>query len=610
MYGFMMISECPAEEVPRVLKVASRVTRRLMPTLGRALQTNLVELPEVNGGWFTLAIEDDPWPALLDAYVDHAVAVLVYGTSPDGARVVGEAVLQNGPTVVYDLPGEFAAVVVDRRDRTITLTSTLLNRYGIRHTTAERGPFAVASFEVSLVASGLVPVEPDYPSLAGMLKVEYALNGHGFLHGVRHLRAHQPVHRGSDGRMSLPGGWRIDHEARIQPSDRGAAKQQNELAERILLSEVARQVQDTSSIVTDLTAGQDSRAVFGALLATNRPANIECKMAGEPNSPDVRTARRLAALNGARFAVQPGDAATDRFVENLDLLAFYMNGFTSGKRATVERSYPEAIVIHAHGGGGEIFTDFYGEKAFNPPGGSDRRALRDYLLQRPPGNFEPELQRRLAARVEETLDDLQSMSSDPWDLATHLYAFCRMSQWGALTAVVPWWRDRYLPFFNSSLFQTAMRLPPPLHRTFNLHRRLIMRHVRGGGRIPINQHERPVLAGDETWKRALRWLDSRSLLAWNRFRSRRVRLVSRARRVDQVRADLFTDRYAATIREILLSNDGCVPTLFGSDRATALLEGHQVGDMVHTSLVGTMLVMNRHLEMLYEGRRLAKAQHS
>lgn len=607
MYSFLMVSECPSQDARRRLEVSSEVTRRLMPALGRPLRGDFVDLPEIRGGWFTLAIDDDPWPALINTYIDDAVAGLIYGEMPDEPHRICRAVLDNGPTATYELAGEFAAVVVDRHHRTVTLTSTLLNRFGIRHTTDDAGPFGVASFEVSLVAAGLAPVNPDRATLASMLKLEYGLNGYGFLQGVRDLRGHQSIRRTSGGSVSQPAGWRLDSQSRIAPKDCEGVKRQGKVVQQLMLSEVASRVRGMSKIETDLTAGLDTRAVFAALLATLGPKRIECSAAGEPDSPDVDVARRLARLNGVPFSVDHHEEPTDRFVENLDLLAFYMNGLTNGKRATVERTYPAAGVLHGHGGGGGIYKDVYSVMALSPPSGGARRNLRDFLLNRQPADLLPDLLQQFAGRLDETLDDLQSISSDPWDLATNLYAFGRMSQWQAHTAVVPWWRNRYSPLVSSSLFAAAMRLPPPLSRTLDLHRALIVHHVRGGGWIPVNHRQRLVLAGEELWKTGLRWLDSRSALRWQRWRSRRKESKSRRQSVDHVRSQMFVGRYADPIVEILKSEDSCMPALFGAERTCELLEEHRSGRIDYTELFGRILVMNRYHYMLQEARRLARS---
>ena len=539
-------------------------------------------LPEMRAAFVTLKPALDLSPSLIQYVSAPSAAVLVFG-SQAGATDLADAVLREfvagGVAQVAQMTGSLSAVVIDRVQRRAWVTGTLLGHRSLFYY-ARDGRFMVSPHDLTLLATGRVPLMVDYASLSSMVACDWSLEGRSLLASVARCHPLEALCWDNDA-LTTQGVNSLNLNERLDVRDRTAINRQLDCVVEEVLASVRSHVQGASRVRCSLTAGMDSRAVLAAITGAAHNLPIHTSTSGGSSSEDVVVAKRLAALVGAHHERQePTPPALEDFGGVLRLKAFFCSGDTSAKRAMTRLPGidPSAELL-AGGNGGEIYRGFF-YQYFGATGTVPRdlepiaarllswRFRRLAQLPFADPAFNAEVNQRLLL----ALGRAGRCSADPYDILDLLYLFERYGRWGASQASQPWSRT-WTPFESAAAIRAAFRLPAPMGRHCSVHALLIQRFLpRRAYWIPINGGQLLALDGRGGIHYALR--QALTVGAMVRQQVRR-RLRKSARRSDDVKAS-FLSGELSQITEHLMDEEGSLSrVLFGRDGVRTLLARHR-----------------------------------
>ena len=603
MHTFVLVASASHPPSSEDLRSYAEVIRRAMPCLGVALAEGRTLVPECGAGWVWLAPVCTRERPLISEHVDDEFAVVTFGeTFGDLRRDAAEAVLAawraGGAFGVSRTEGSFAAAIAHRASGRIVLVGDAVGHRALRYH-AGAGTLIASPHEVSLVATGRCPTAIDYVSASSIVAAGWSLGGRSLLTGVHPCRATEYVEwRDGDVRIHrIPS--ILQGEDRIDGKDTEGIARQHERMIEAMRSYTRLFTRKDSVARTTLTAGLDSRVVLSLLLAELGPRPIQASCGGEPNSLDVKTARRVVERQGVAFSSAPLLFATpDEFIAHADLLAFAMNGDTDGKRAAYPPPRFDGSPQNIGGGwGGEVTRGFYyrgSPFAQRAHVGVEHAAeILKNVARSPKLPWACEdLVSGLEERSEEGARYYAAFSEDGYDILDLFYLHDRVAVWGALLGRFTWKERHWSPFLSLRLLELAGAMPAPIGDRTHVHEECIRRFAPRSYWISINGKTLLPLERPGQVARALRLFNRKwqALLQGRKgFRLGRLSAGS-----DQLRSTAFAGPLSQAVRDVLTSEGSFAFELFGRAGTERLLREPALGAKNHImQALGTLLIMER-----------------
>lgn len=623
MHTFTFVAGPPGSLARDRLLDHARAVRRVLPSLDTSLEIGASLLDHGGFGWSTVrpAVSEEP---LMASASTPGHAALVYGEvrsrEADGAGRLLQRWIDGGLAAVQELEGSFSAVIIDRTTGEVHLLGDLLGHRALRFF-ATSDELIVSPHDIAIAATGRLPAELDFTAAASILACEWSLGGRSMLRQVETCHPAEVVRwrlgtatpRRS---MSLPQPGADGDQLRPRMAERTRLADRTRMVERAVES-TRRFLDRCPDPVVDLTAGLDSRAALALVIGAGNWEGGTVQCSGAPDSLDTRYGARIAASQGLRFArTEPAVPTPSAFFDQVDLMAFAMNGDTNGKRALAPApEYTPVRRPHVWGGGGEIFRGYY----YPRPARQGRlrspddavRLLRSKLRTGSLPWRDDGLAHAVHARQEERLAMFAAVARSPYDLLDLYYLFERFGVWGSLKERFTWEPDRYWsPFTDARLIRLLFRLPDPLGTSARLHGDAIRRFLPGAYWTPVNAasllpFERLGAAG-RALNRAFR-VTARVAHRLPRGRARsQAAGVQAGESHERMRARIFAGPLAEPIAGTL-GADGSISTeLFGTAGVRALLDSHRSDAGIPTlQVLGALITMERWLEMARAARENA-----
>ncbi len=587
----------PSAEV--LLRRAAAHLARVMPDAGVPLETSLTLLDGLNGGWCRVEPSGTVGLPVLDEHVDDEQAVLVFGDLTGVPEdETARRIAREGVEDASELDGSFGAVVVHRPTGQVNLLTDCLGSRALRYFAGEDFLLA-APHDLTLLASGLVEVSLDLVSVASSVTTGWSLRGRSLLRGVATSRPDERVHW-QHGALRREETFLIDPGRRIAVGDKRRIRQQVEA-----MAEVAREgarafASRWPQAGIQLTAGMDSRAAMAAILPSLDRERTFVQTTGYPNSPDVRTARRIAEHYGLTFKrTEPQAPSSGGFLKTVDLFAFSMNGDTNAKRAPqVDGTYAERDSALSWGGAAAIFRGHYYSRTANRPLGL-QDALDKFRTARSGRHlaFDPRVEEGLARRVEETVRHYAGASTDGYDILDLLYAQERACVWDALKDRFTWTSTAFwTPFRDRRLVRMAYRLPAPISEYARIHETLIRQTLPWAYWVRCNYETLMPLEMAGAARPLLKRLDRRARRVAARLKARSAPTAEHAGH-EQAQAAMFAGPLADPIRDLLTQTSSISLELFGREELERLLREHTEGTHDHVQVLGRLVTAERWLHL-------------
>jgi hypothetical protein len=584
-------SACAAESF--LLFAGSSDSRRTVARVEKSLETLVPQsaegvskrvwlLDELNGGLVWVRPNAADREALLSVHDSptHFVAVhgKLYGDGGSPAEAVHDRVVSKKDRWfpgVRAFDGSFTAIVVDRREKSVT---TITDQIGCRALAwCENGRMlSVSPHAIALVGAGEVPLRWDLHSIASAVCIDWSIARRSFLSDINTLKPYE-VLRWEEGKASINHSTSISFDSRIEDSAQARA-QLNDAMVDTMVESTRHFSAEKARVDLLLTAGLDSRAVLGLLSAAGAKHLVRARTSGRAGSIDVEWARRLATVCEIPFdRMEPGRTSNDDFSASVRLHAFLSNGDSSAQRCLGK--LPETANHDMVGGcGGEIFTGFY-YPLFLPFGDvpDDPAGIAKIFMTRlrkgrwsALGAWDSPLQRGVRARLEQEIESYRDLGARRENLADLLYLWERYGQWGSIGHRLPW-TDGWTPFLAAEAVRSLFRFPRSAGKHCDVHRRVIRRHLPLAAYImPVNGSTFLPLRGSGETGFMLRQAQQ-AFGMMKRAAAKRLRTRQSEAGIDQVRAGMFSGENFDYIHSLLTDSRSLSNEVFGAKAIQNLL---------------------------------------
>jgi asparagine synthase (glutamine-hydrolysing) len=227
---------------------------------------------------------------------------------------------RRGADVLDGVNGEYAAVIVDERDGTVSLVTDRLGSRALFYTTAEDGALVFSTAIQSLAADEFVVPAFDPEYLVEYLTYERAFGTKTPLKGVEKVPPGSVLTVDADGETVTERYWYPDY----RPEERSLSTFVDELAAR-LRAALADRMADDATYGALLSGGIDSRLIVGV-----GDPDVAYHLSGWENR-EMRIAREVAETAGCPF--RPLWRCRDYQAESLTRtpqLSNFIGGFDEG----------------------------------------------------------------------------------------------------------------------------------------------------------------------------------------------------------------------------------------------------------------------------------------
>lgn len=600
MYTFLLCASV-SQNTQHQLGNSASVTERFMPTLGRELCTTRQDLPEIGGGWWTIRPRRHFPHSFIHEHVTDDHAVLVYGglRGPGNKQAAVEVLRswnEGGVDAVRDLCGAFSAVIVDRRKGFICVITDVAAYRAVRYVELAE-TLLVSPHDVPLVATGLCPLEFDIETAASITALDWSVGGAGLLKAVRTSKAYQVIHW-QNGKTDIVVKPQLSFDARISAkNNEDCRKALGELVE-IMQVDCYSLFQEEPRIALDLSAGMDTRATLAIALSVVEKSRISTRTFGGPDSLDARMAKRIAAHYDIVNTRENMLTFEDHdFLENCDVLAFYLNGVASCKSATYQPFEHELdSPVELAGSGGGIYKGIY-YRPFDPHSLEmlSLAQMREVIIDKRSHINSTrwrshELRAAVIARLDRVLEEISRLSSHPADILDLFYLLERYARWNH-NERVGWGAVRYSLLTNPTVVRRAFLLPVPLGRAFQLHREVIGTLMPWAHWLTVNTSYILPLSSHR--------IAQRVALAIRHRRDKVSRILGRSLRKEdalnkeQIFSEYLRSLLQSSIRDLLEENNSFATEVLGSENLRRMIDEHVAGLGDNANVLGQFVIMER-----------------
>ncbi len=570
-----------------------------MPDAGVPLQVTTTFLEGANAGWCRIEPSGTVGLPVLDEHIDADRAALVFGDLVGvPADRTAQRIAQVGAKAASDLDGSFGSVVVDRPTGKVSLVTDCIGGRALRYAATEE--FILASpHDLTLLASGFVDLSLDLVSFASMAMAGWSLNGRSLLKDIATSRPDERVHWQS-GALAREDAPLLVPDRRIDPADQKRIREQLDAMADVARDGARAFAEQWPLTGIQLTAGVDSRAALAAILPSLDRERTFVQTTGYPDSPDVRTARRLAKHYRLRFQLtEPQAPSPEGFMKVADLFAFSMNGDTNAKRAPqVNRVYAERVNALSWGGTGGIYRGIYYNSAGGRPLGLEEAIEHIYAknFRRKLTFADPQVTEQLHQRIAATVEHYASFSPNGYDILDLYSVHEYFSIWDSIKDRFTWTPTAFwTPFKDRRMLRLGFEFPAPISTYAHIHRTLIRQSLPWAYWIRIN-HERLLPLHDAP---LLARVDRRLRAITGKVKSRIAPAADgrAAKGHEQAQADMFAGPLSAPIRDELTRPDSLSVTLLGRQAVELLVQEHTEGARNHAQVIGRLVTAERWLRL-------------
>lgn len=615
MHTFLLGLSLKGEDVSSILDQSLAITKKTVSSLGFEFKARKRVMSELRGGWFYLCPAGDNKKELITEFVNEQFVVLVFGeifgaNGVSAAELVFQTWITENIEAVRLLDGCFSAVIIDFGLRTAFVVSDLLGHRTLRFFPC-RGSIWVSPHDIPIVATGLCPPEFNLLSASSIVFFDWSLGGRSLVKAIEVCSPNEYIkwEDGDTRRVYKP---LIRPENRIHIHDKVGVDKQVDLMIENIIEGTRAFCRNEPVVHMDLTAGLDTRAVLAVALAAMDSSRLKSFTAGDKNSFEVRTARRLAATYHLSHGYDiPKERNCDSFMAHCRLRAFMLNGDTNGKRAADGMpSYDETPILS--GSGAEIFRGYYYPSSVGK-NGLMRLTLQDAIqlfekkmsrIKRLPWVSDelPEKVRLLLVDVLNVCRDISPIGSDILDL---FYVFERYGRWGSLVARSTWQPQRFSPFNSPVLLRLGFKLPAPIGYDLALHKRIIRKLLPGAYYLPINRKTFLPLMGSSIPKQFLaKWI-GRTVYYGHRLRETLTHTKSVSTN-EQIRSVIFRSLLREGLGDLLLKEESIAMSIFKRNGVRKMIDEHIAGTRNYLQVMGHLAIIESYRHLLKEASHMAR----
>ncbi len=584
-----------------------------LPYLDQQIDEGTIHMPEESCGWFWLQQNIPDHPPLITSAMTDRFIVISYGdplshNSLPAAQAILDEWQQGGAGAVGELNGNFGAVIMDRRERVIHLASDLIGHRALRYWHGD-GAFATSPHDLALFSTGLIPADFDYQQAAALIVNGWSWEGKSLLRHISNGRGGDSIRWDGEQLQHRPAQM-IDPLKRIESNDKRAIKRNFEHLIDEARDNVRAVVKSAPVIHTELTAGEDSRAVLSLLLTETRPEQIVAITDGKQESLDASVARQIARMYGVRHLILETEtryAELEDFRQGVEGYAFAMNANANAMYSATGRRKIEAAAgrVTCTGAGSEVFRGAY---TYDPiltsrPPQTAMEAVpplsRSRLVSQLPWSA-AEYSEAIRARAASCIEGVASETEGGYDLLDLYYLRERYAVWGGLVSRSYSARKRFAPLISSRLVRAAYRMPTPMRAHSAYMRECIRRFTPRAYWVHVNGKKFLPLLNAGGIANALSKAD-RALYPY--FMKVKNRLTGRQPATDettpqQISAAAFRGPLFDYVHQVLTAEGSFAVEIFGRKGVDQLLEEHRSKVKNRLDVLGMSLTAEHYHNMV------------
>jgi hypothetical protein len=604
-----------------LLEKASAITKRLIPSLGGEVDTFYRIIPEIQGGWFYLTPRFISNKNLISEFSDSEFSILVYGEIfqqkyNSNAKYIREIYDSGNIDSIRQLDGCFSAVIIDMNRSTICMVCDMVGHRSLRYYCNGQS-FFTSSHDIPIVATGLCSIDFNLESAYSILSFGWSLQGESLIKDVKTVHPNEYITWDRETNVKSVYKPLLNLKERFSSNDIASQNAQIDLMIEEMLSYV-RVVCDREPVIeADLTAGIDSRAIIGIILAVIDSSRLKIYSDGEDDNLDVKIARRVAESYGFEHNHStPDTPKIETFLNYAKLLAFFMNGDTDSRRAVdslpqIDRYHPP----HFKGLGGEIYRGHYyhfkSNRTLNKLTSDDAVQILFRKFHRV--DDLPILSIELRESVKKKLQNIiycyNNISTHGADLLDLFYLYERFGRWGALDARGRWFQRYISPFGNPALVKLAFKLPPPIGNSYLLHKTIIARFLPELYYWPINNKDLLTFLGPSIVKTSGKFICNGTNYVYRKILKTPFYIGKDRKNYlsqDNIRSDYFSDVLGSNLYDIFLKNDSFSNNLFGKFHTERMINAHISRTSNYMQLIGSLITMEQWSDLVHQAYQLAK----
>ncbi len=597
MYTFLLGASIN-NDISLNMQCSMQVTKKLFDSFGFPTVISKKFIPEMNVRWFCLTPEVDNKVDLISEYANEQVVLIVFGhvyavngTNQNAALAVFEAWKKDGIDAVRSLDGCFSAVIVDLIKHIIYITSDIIGNRSLRFFN-NKNTLLVSVHDIPIIATGLCATELDTVSAGSSVLFDWSFGGKSMLKDITVCspfdyytwcngdfnRTHKPLLKTSE---------------RIDANDKNGIKRQVDLMIGNMRRNTRHFCGDNSNIYMELTAGIDSRVILAILLSVVDASRITAVTAGHKYSLDVKTAKLLADKCNVKYEYSAPDFPDkDIFLKNTKILAFFMNGDTSGKRA-ITGGYSYDATPKLGGNSGEIFSGAFYNYFYAKSDLFDVVNFFEFLQKILSNGNElswkdEHIPESINRRLEGAINLYRKMCTKEYDILDFFYLFERCARWGSMNAQFTWMPNKFSPFESPGLVRLAFKLPPPIGYHYLFHRTIIERFLPASKYLPINEKNILPLLSHSPYARLLSGIIRCSM----RYKRKAVVCFTSSDELhdhEQDRSEMFSCLLNDDIRDILLAEKSIGCEMFKKKSLIKIIDDHIAGKRNNLNVIGNLI---------------------
>ena len=467
------------------------------------------------------------------------------------------------------------------------------------------------------MAAGACEADLNIESAASILSFDWSLSGESLIKGIRSCHPNEYM-VWSNSRLEQIKKPLLDLTQRLDARDSTSYNNHIDLIIEKMQSYVRNACDGTSVVDVDLTAGIDSRAIFGIILSVLDASQIRIHTAGADQSLDVRVARQIArsySIIASNF--MPNTPKISSFSDYCSLLALTMNGDTNSKRAVSD--FPKICPDdppHFKGLGGEIYRGHYYPTSRGRLATSSRLATlslpevisaltdkfpRIYRLPWQSEDMAESMERKLQTIVY-AYSDMSKAGSDLLDL---FYLYERLGRWGALDMRQTWAEKRISPFNHPGVVKLAFQLPAPLGSSCDLHKAIIKRFLPEIYHLPINRKDFLFLLSNSRLRRLGRFIIHGAEYIYRRkIETKFMRDESISH--EQLRGSYFANEIYDSTYDLMTRRGSVSIELFGKQGTEKILNNFLTNNLNYLEVIGSLRTIEHMKDLADQVQILAK----
>lgn len=601
MYSFLFIKSKKNPE--KTISYTSKKILQHLSNYGYDLSVESGTYNNLNAGWFVVKPTKKIKHSLFNTFSQNKVNILFYGDlvlpfDKNPAEKAFHEFYSNGVNSIRELNGCFSVIIIEEVKEKITICGDL---FGLRRFKyyADKNNLIISTQDIPIIATGLVPIEYDHRSVYSILALDWSLNGNGIIRNIKSLHPNEILilMRNNSKIVYNP---LLTDEIRIDKQDKKKITFQIDNLIDLMQKEIKIRTSEAKTVQIDLTAGKDTRAVFGLTLSVIGEKTITSNTLGSKKSSEVKTASIIAKMYNIQHSfIQPEFSNIKTFDRHSKLLAFAANGDTTSLRAV--HPFPDIQDCHIPKFNGIGTGIYYRPLLHKEVHNLSNKDIISFILRKNKiDRYKIDckvVQKDFSNYLIALIEKYSTYTGSAGDLLNDFFLYERMSIWGSIVQKSNWNLREFSPFASSQIIKMNFQLPLLYNLTYPLHKEIIKRYIPKAYNIPINNNPfirfRFFSMPDRIYNQLFKLQRN-----YYRVQNRLMRWKIDTNSISEIRSNLFAEQLHDYIKNLVISINSISSMIIGKENLRKILEDHINKTQDNSLIIGKLITIENYRKLI------------